>query len=97
MAGEWMAVPQSVLKPLAQNRPKSWNPLLSFKQRQNPLLSFKQRQNPLLSFKQRQNPLFSFKQRRKRTNELVLPRPRILYELTASAVTHSSPRLGIYT
>ena len=67
MAGEWMAVPQSVLKPLAQNRPKSWNPLLSFKQRQ------------------------------KRTNELVLPRPRILYELTASAVTHSSPRLGIYT
>lgn len=87
MAGEWMAVPQSVLKPLAQNRPKSWNPLLSFKQRQN----------PLLSFKQRQNPLFSFKQRRKRTNELVLPRPRILYELTASAVTHSSPRLGIYT
>ena len=77
MAGEWMAVPQSVLKPLAQNRPKSWNPLLSFKQRQNPLLSFKQR--------------------RKRTNELVLPRPRILYELTASAVTHSSPRLGIYT
>ena len=77
MAGEWMAVPQSVLKPLAQNRPKSWN--------------------PLLSFKQRQNPLFSFKQRRKRTNELVLPRPRILYELTASAVTHSSPRLGIYT
>ena len=87
MAGEWMAVPQSVLKPLAQNRPKSWNPLLSFKQRQNPLLSFKQRQNPLLSFKQR----------RKRTNELVLPRPRILYELTASAVTHSSPRLGIYT
>lgn len=77
MAGEWMAVPQSVLKPLAQNRPKSWN--------------------PLLSFKQRQNPLFSFKKRRKRTNELVLPRPRILYELTASAVTHSSPRLGIYT
>ena len=77
MAGEWMAVPQSVLKPLAQNRPKSWNPLLSFKQRRNPLLSFKQRQ--------------------KRTNELVLPRPRILYELTASAVTHSSPRLGIYT
>lgn len=77
MAGEWMAVPQSVLKPLAQNRPKSWNPLLSFKQRQNPLLSFKQR--------------------RKRTNELVLPRPRILYGLAASAVTHSSPRLGIYT
>ena len=77
MAGEWMAVPQSVLKPLAQNRPKSWN--------------------PLLSFKQRQNPLFSFKQRRKRTNELVLPRPRILYGLAASAVTHSSPRLGIYT
>ena len=87
MAGEWMAVPQSVLKPLAQNRPKSWNPLLSFKQRRNPLLSFKQRQNPLLSFKQR----------RKRTNELVLPRPRILYGLAASAVTHSSPRLGIYT
>lgn len=87
MAGEWMAVPQSVLKPLAQNRPKSWNPLLSFKQRQNPLLSFKQRRNPLLSFKQR----------RKRTNELVLPRPRILYGLAASAVTHSSPRLGIYT
>lgn len=77
MAGEWMAVPQSVLKPLAQNRPKSWNPLLSFKQRRNPLLSFKQR--------------------RKRTNELVLPRPRILYGLAASAVTHSSPRLGIYT
>ena len=67
MAGEWMAVPQSVFKPLAQNRPKSWNPLLSFKQR------------------------------RKRTNELVLPRPRILYGLAASAVTHSSPRLGIYT
>ena len=67
MAGEWMAVPQSVLKPLAQNRPKSWNPLLSFKQRL------------------------------KRTNELVLPRPRILYGLAASAVTHSSPRLGIYT
>ncbi len=87
MAGEWMAVPQSVFKPLAQNRPKSWNPLLSFKQRRNPLLSFKQRQNPLLSFKQR----------RKRTNELVLPRPRILYGLAASAVTHSSPRLGIYT
>ena len=87
MAGEWMAVPQSVLKPLAQNRPKSWNPLLSFKQRQN----------PILSFKQRQNPLFSFKQRRKRTNELVLPRPRILYGLAASTVTHSSPRLGIYT
>ena len=87
MAGEWMAVPQSVLKPLAQNRPKSWNPLLSFKQRQNPLLSFKQRRNPLLSFKQR----------RKRTNELVLPRPRILYGLAASAVTYSSPRLGIYT
>lgn len=77
MAGEWMAVPQSVFKPLAQNRPKSWNPLLSFKQRRNPLLSFKQR--------------------RKRTNELVLPRPRILYGLAASAVTHSSPRLGIYT
>ena len=77
MAGEWMAVPQSVLKPLAQNRAKSWNPLLSFKQRRNPLLSFKQR--------------------RKRTNELVLPRPRILYGLAASAVTHSSPRLGIYT